>query len=115
MLKQLAGNCEFHAGSATQMHLHLAYQQRHFLNDERQHQLQQALQDWSGFPIELKIEVVEQTLSETPLQRHKRHLKQLEDAAHRALQNDVRLQELMQTFDANIVPGSVSPSETESS
>jgi len=121
MLKQLAGHCQFLRRDGNRVYFHLSQQQRHFLNQERQQQLQQALRQWSAAALELHIDLIEveanphgeQELPDTPLQRQKLRKQQRQLAAQQALDGDKLLQEFLNAFDANIIPGSVESVENE--
>jgi len=115
MSKQLAGNCELYQRDGDKLLFHLEHKQRHFLNDDRQGQLQQAMTQWLAKPVTIHIDLVEQALANTPMQLQKLRMKQRLDAAQQALEGDALLQEFIHTFDANIVPGSVLSVDKEDS
>ena len=78
----------------------------HLLNQERSEALAAAVRSELGADVKLKI-VVGQSDAETPAEIRERRETERQQAAHRAIENDPNVQEIINRFDATIIPDSI--------
>lgn len=98
--KMLASNCEMTNFTDNQMTLMLDKSQQVCLTSERQKSLQEAVSNYFSKPI--KINIVLGQVTQTPMQLdvHQRQVRSEE--ANKAIQNDPLVQNIVQTFGAEI-------------
>jgi DNA polymerase III subunit gamma/tau len=106
--RELANNCVIESidGQSCKLQLSAAY--KHLLSPGRQQKLQNALQDLTGKPIKLAIEVVTSKI-ETPSLQMAKTEEARQRAAVEAINSDANIQALKEHFDARILPGTIEP------
>jgi DNA polymerase-3 subunit gamma/tau len=106
--QQLALNCTLKQQTGDTVILLLAESRRQLLNPSRQTALQKALQDSLGSDIKLTIEVVAAT-ENTPADIKAQHAVEKQQDAEQSIYNDQTVKTLINTFDAQVAPGSIAP------
>lgn len=97
----LLKHCSVVTWHENKIHLSLDVSQEPCLNQSRQQQIQQALSDYLGNPIHLKI-TCGASKEMTPIQHEKKQYEKSQQDAMSILLNDEKVQALMKTFDATI-------------
>jgi DNA polymerase-3 subunit gamma/tau len=98
--KMLASNCELTHFGETEMIFTLERSQQVCLTPERQKSLQEAISQYFNKPIKIKINLGPVTNSPMQLDAHNRQARS--EAAMKAVQNDQLVQNLVQTFGAEV-------------
>jgi len=111
MLRELASHCVLQLRDAASIHLTLDHAHAHFLNPQRERQLENILQDYFAAPLRLEI-IPGQPESETPAASRTREARDRQQAALDAIQEDSGVKILQETFDARILPKTVQPQES---
>lgn len=106
--QQLALNCTLKQQSADAVILQLAESRRQLLNPTRQSALQKALQDSLGSAIKLTIDIVAAT-ENTPADIKAQRAAEKQQDAEQSIYNDQTVKTLINTFDAQVAPGSIAP------
>jgi DNA polymerase-3 subunit gamma/tau len=106
--QQLALNCTLKQQTSDAVILQLAEPRRQLLNPSRQTALQKALQDSLGSEVKLTIEVVAATQN-TPADIKAQHAAEKQQDAEQSIYNDQTVKTLINTFDAQVAPGSIAP------
>lgn len=111
MTSALANNCVLLSYENHVLRLGLTEQHGAMRTENAQLRLTQALQQVLGSEITLHIEILEAQAHslETPAQRLSRLNQERQLAAEQAIHDDALTQSVCQTFDAEIVPGSIRP------
>ncbi len=91
---------------ADQVEFLLDAKHEHLLNDERREALAQCLQRELGRPMRVKI-VKGESKQETPADKLRRREFERVEAARQAIENDPNVREIIDRFDATIVPESI--------
>ncbi len=110
MTRELAQHCTLAHLDEHRCELVLDEQFAHLCNDRWRERLQQALVAALGRPVKVVIRV-EPSDVETPASLRQRRQQEKLAAAAKAIAEDTTVRALMETFDAQIVPGSVKPIE----
>ncbi len=111
ILRELAGNCVLQQRDASGIRLTLDHAHAHFLNTQRERQLEKALQDYFAAPLKLEI-VSGLPEEETPAASRTRVARDRQQAAVAAIQEDSEVKILQEAFDAQIIPETVQPLES---
>ena len=106
--RQLALNCSLKQHSAERIELQIAESRQQLLNATRQGALQQALQDCLGANVKLSIDVVPAT-DTTPAEIKTQRAAEKQHDAEQSIYNDQTVKTLINTFDAQVAPGSIVP------
>ena len=110
MVKQLAVNCIMQAKEGSVVSLLLSEAHKQLLNANGEQRLQQALSQYYGQAMQLKISVGQAT-EETPAQVTARQAAERQQQAEQAIEQDPFVQAVKEKFDAEVVPGSVRPNK----
>ena len=110
ILLQLAMNCAWREQDGNIITLTLEPSCENLLTKERVERLQEALQAHYGTPIRLSIVVAASEL-ETPAQRATREQQARLNAATQAIESDVNVQKIVDTFGAKINTDSIQPTK----
>ena len=111
ILRELAGNCVLQQRDEAGIRLTLDHAHAHFLNTQRERQLEKALQDYFSAPLKLEI-VPGLPEEETPAASQTRVTRDRQQAAIVAIQEDNGVKILQEAFDAQIIPETVQPLES---
>lgn len=111
MTAALANNCVLLSYENHVLRLGLAEHHEAMKTENAQQRLTEALRQVLGEALSVRIEIMgDQAHSlETPAQRLARLNQERQQAAEQAIHNDALTQSVRQTFDAEIVPGSIRP------
>jgi DNA polymerase-3 subunit gamma/tau len=110
ILLQLAMNCAWQDQEGNNITLTLEPSCENLLTKERNDRLQEALQSHYGTPVRLSI-VVTQSEAETPAQRAQREQQARLSAATQAIESDVNVQKILDTFGAKINTDTIQPTK----
>jgi DNA polymerase-3 subunit gamma/tau len=108
MARELAHHCELVLLEAGQIALRLAPLHRHLQMKPAQEKLQQALSDYFGRPLLLRIEVAE-TETATPAATAQKAREERQDKAVAAIEQDGFVRDVIEMFDAQLVESSIKP------
>ena len=108
LARELAQNCELRSLNEGQCILRLAPSRAHLQMKPSPEKLQQALSDYLGRPVVLRIEVGEND-SETPAVVAGRQRQQRLDAAVNSIEQDAFVRDMIDSCDASIVQSSIKP------
>lgn len=108
ILNQLAMNCAWLEQDGNQIMLALEPNCENLLTQERIKRLQEAVQAYFAKPVILNIRVA-QAEAETPAQTEQREQQARQQAATQAIESDVNVQKILDTFGAKINPDSIQP------
>jgi DNA polymerase III subunit gamma/tau len=109
LVKQLAINCTMKQRDGCNIVLQIASGHSNLVNPKAKQRLQQALGEYFSIDAQLEIRVVEQIENESPAQTVQRETEQRQQQAVEAINEDSFTQTLKETFNAEIIPGSVKP------
>jgi len=115
LVKQLAINCVWKSREEGIIVLQLEQGHSNLLNPKAKLRLQQALGEYFDIDAQLQIEIIKTTVAspqsgmETPAQTLQREQQQRQQQAEQSINNDSFVQTLKETFNAEIIPGSVKP------
>jgi DNA polymerase III subunit gamma/tau len=109
LVKQLAINCTMKQRDGCNIVLQIASGHSNLVNPKAKQRLQQALGEYFNIDAQLEIKVVEQIENESPAQTVQREAQQRQQQAVEAINEDSFTQTLKETFNAEIIPGSVKP------
>jgi len=117
LVKQLAINCSMTKRDGCNIVLQIASGHSNLINVKAKQRLQQALGEYFNIDAQLEIKVVNQAAasnnnasqSETPAQANSRETEQRQQQAVESINEDSFTQSLKETFNAEIIPGSVKP------
>lgn len=108
IVQQLAMNCAMKQRDANSIDLCLSPIHKQLLSDSRHSTLTDALQ--SALQAEVRVNItIEEPVGNTPAVLEKQRQAQRQQAAETDIENDKALQQLMDTFNAQISPGSIHP------
>ncbi len=115
MVKQLAANCVLHKREGNIIVLALDSRYKQLRNPKAEKRIQSALSEYYDAEITLQIELAEQqTLPvETPAQTGARERDERQQQAENTIENDGFVQMMKKTMNAEIIPGSVKPVESD--
>jgi DNA polymerase-3 subunit gamma/tau len=109
MVKQLAANCLLLAQDGNTIRLGLGAGHKQLLSPKAEKRLQQALGEYFDASINLVIEIVTDNNHETPAQTEAREKDERQLQAERSIEEDGFVQAMKETFNAEVIPGSVRP------
>jgi len=116
MVKQLAANCVLrkHEGNTVVLALDARFKQ--LRNAKAEQRIQSALSEYFDCEITLQIELADQQSlpAETPAQSDARVRDERQQQAEQSIENDSFVQMMKKNMNAEIIPGSVRPVETDS-
>ena len=108
MSRELAQHCELRELAETQCILRLPPAHRHLQMKPAQDKLQQALSDYLGRPIQLRIELAEVERA-TPAASVQQERKARQDLAVASIEQDPFVRDVIDTFDASLIESSIKP------
>ena len=108
MERMLAHNCELVSWRDGRLELRVAHAQRHLNSRSYLERLQQALEVQIGAKIRLEITVGEGDGQTVAAVRDREQKQQMSDAA-KAIDGDPFVRDLIENFDARVVPSSIKP------
>ena len=106
--RELAQQCEMRERTAGSVLLRLAANQSHLNIKTAQEKLQQALSDYLGQAVSLRIEIGE-VASETPAVVVARDRQERQDAAVASIEQDMFVRDVIEQCDASLVGSSIKP------
>jgi DNA polymerase-3 subunit gamma/tau len=109
LVKQLAINCTMKQRDGCNIVLQIESGHSNLLNPKAKQRLQQALGEYFNIDAQLEIEVATNVEAESPAQTIKREVDERQQQAERAVEEDSFTQSLKESFNAELVPGSVKP------
>jgi DNA polymerase-3 subunit gamma/tau len=109
MVRQLAANCLLLEQDGNTIRLGLGDGHKQLLNPKAEKRLQQALGEYFDANIRLEIETCTDENHETPAQAEEREKNERQKQAEKSIEEDGFVQAMKETFNAEIVPGSVRP------
>jgi DNA polymerase-3 subunit gamma/tau len=111
MVRQLAANCLLLEQDGNTIRLGLGDGHRQLLNAKAEKRLQQALGEYFDDNIRLEITIHTDDNTETPAQAelHEKNARQRQ--AEKSIEEDGFVRAMKETFNAEVVPGSIRPSE----
>ena len=109
LVRQLAANCLLLAQDGNTIRLGLDDGHKQLLNPKAEQRLQQALGEYFDADIRLEIETYTDDSTETPAQAATREKNERQRQAEQSVEEDGFVQAMKETFNAEIVPGSVRP------
>ncbi len=108
MERMLAHNCELVSWQDGKLVLRVAHAQRHLNNRSYQERLQQALEQHIGAKIKLEINVGQGDGKTVAAMRDREQKEQMSEAA-KAIDGDPFVRDLIENFDARVLPASIKP------
>ncbi len=108
MARELAQHCELSGSEGDLISLRLAPEHRHLQMKPAQDKLQQALSDYLGRAIQLRIELAG-VLGVTPAAEAQRSRKKLRESAVASIEQDGFVREIIEMFDATLIESSIKP------
>lgn len=108
LARELAQNCELRELDDAQCVLRLAPSKAHLQMKPNPERLEQALFDYFGRPLRLKIELA-QNETNTPAETAQLQRRALQDRANGAISEDSFVRDVIEYFDASIVESSIKP------
>ncbi len=110
LTRELANNCILEKIDDTGCLLLLDAGHKQLNSSRTEQKLQQALQNYFGRPLKLKIETTKLTDSTvTPATLMNQQRAEQQKAAESAIDNDENIQALKDQFDARVIPGTIEP------
>ncbi|MCK8515757.1 DNA polymerase III subunit gamma/tau [Methylonatrum kenyense] len=109
MSQELAMQCHWGRQDQDLVVLHLDRAHIHLCMPPLEKRLREALSDWFGRPVTLRIEPVEAAATQTPAAMADEQRRQRQRLAEQAIDGDPTVSALRETFGAEIVPDSVQP------
>jgi len=109
LVKQLAINCTVKKRDGKNILLQIETGHANLINPKAKQRLQQALGEYFNIEAQLEIEVVNTISGESPAQTVQRETEQRQQQAVRSINEDSFTQTLKESFNAEIIPGSVKP------
>ena len=109
LVRQLAANCLLLEQDGNTIRLGLDDGHKQILNPKAEKRLQQALGEYFDADIRLEIETYTDDSTETPAQAATREKNERQRQAEQSVEEDGFVQAMKETFNAEIVPGSVRP------
>ena len=115
MVKQLAANCVLHKREGNIIVLALDSRYKQLRNPKAEKRIQSALSEYYDAEITLQIELADQQALpvETPAQTGARERDERQQQAENTIENDGFVQMMKKTMNAEIIPGSVKPVESD--
>jgi DNA polymerase-3 subunit gamma/tau len=109
LVKQLAINCTMKQRDGCNIILQIESGHSNLLNPKAKQRLQQALGEYFNIDAQLEIEVAAHVDVESPAQTIKREVDERQQQAEQSVEEDSFTQSLKESFNAELVPGSVKP------
>ncbi|MBT8128717.1 MAG: DNA polymerase III subunit gamma/tau [Gammaproteobacteria bacterium] len=109
MVKQLAANCQLLQQDGNTIRLGLDPRCKQLLSPKAEKRLQQALGEYFDADIRLEIETSTDDSRETPAQAEAREKNERQQQAEKSIEEDGFVQAMKETFNAEVIPGSVRP------
>ena len=109
MVKQLAANCFLLEQAGNTIRLGLDKGHKQLLSPKAEKRLQQALGEYFDANIRLEIETEAELRQETPAQAAAREKDERQLRAEKSIEDDGFVQAMKETFNAEVIPGSVRP------
>ncbi len=109
MVKQLAINCTFKQRDGNTIKLEIENGHSNLVNPKAKQRLQQALGEYFNIDANLNIKVVQQIETESPAKTVQRETNERQQQAEQSVNEDSFAQTLKESFNAEIIPGSVKP------
>ncbi len=106
--RQLAHHCSLVAVKGGRVELRLASQHESLLSDAALARLGAALGDYWGRPVKVHVQI-DEAAPDSPAARARREARARQLAAEAAIESDPVVKGLKETFDADLVPGSIQP------
>ncbi|MEL6710923.1 MAG: DNA polymerase III subunit gamma/tau C-terminal domain-containing protein, partial [Pseudomonadota bacterium] len=91
------------------LHLLVQPQVASLIGSRSEQKLQQALKNYHGKPLKLRLTATQEQAVDSPVARQAAAQAERQRAAEQSMTQDPMVQALQQTFDAQIVPGSIRP------
>jgi DNA polymerase-3 subunit gamma/tau len=110
MVRELANNCRYLRRDDSVVVLGLAEAKAHLATEKSQQKIEGLLSEYFAQPLKLHIEIT-QDEGETPAQSKQRAEAERLQSAESAIQEDDFVKAMGETFDAQIVPGTVRPNK----
>ena len=108
MARELAQHCELAAYSEGNLALRLSPVHRHLQMKPAQDKLQQALAEYLGGAVVLKIDLVE-VQGDTPAATAQRARQEKQDKAVASIEQDGFVRDVIEMFDAQLIESSIKP------
>jgi DNA polymerase-3 subunit gamma/tau len=108
MVRELANNCRGLGLEEGVVVLGLSNPKSHLATENARSKLADSLSAYFGQPLSIRIEVTEDE-GETPEQNRQRAAEDRQRQAEKSIQDDSFIRALEETFDAELVPGTVKP------
>ncbi|MGE5384419.1 MAG: DNA polymerase III subunit gamma/tau [Betaproteobacteria bacterium] len=108
MARELGQHCELREMTATSCLLRLSPTHRHLQIKAAQDKLQQALSEYFGQPLALRIELAE-IESDTPAAVGKREQQEKQEAAIASIEQDPFVRDVIENFDASLIETTIKP------
>ena len=108
LARELAQNCELRLLSDGQCLLRLSPKQTHLQMKPNPERLQQALAEYLGRPVQMRIELGENEV-DTPAETAGRQRQEQQDRAANAIAQDVFVRDVIDSFGASVVESSIKP------
>ena len=108
MARELAQNCELRSVDEIRVVLCLSPTHRHLQMKPAQDKLQQALSEYFGRPLQLRIDL-EEAAGETPAAVAQRRRQERQDQAVVSVEQDEFVREAIDLFDATVIESSIKP------
>ncbi len=109
LVKQLAINCTFKQRNGNTIELEIENGHSNLVNVKAKQRLQQALGEYFNIEANLNIKVVQQIETESPAKTVQRETNERQQQAEQSVNEDSFAQTLKESFNAEIIPGSVKP------
>ncbi|UCB55265.1 MAG: DNA polymerase III subunit gamma/tau [Thiotrichales bacterium] len=109
MVRQLAANCVLLEQNGNTIRLGLDKGHRQLLSSKAEKRLQQALGEYFDADIRLEIDTGADKSAETPAQAESRERDERQQQAEKSIEEDGFVQAMKETFNAEVIPGSVRP------
>ena len=109
MVKQLAANCQLLQQDGNTIRLGLDPRCKQLLSPKAEKRLQQALGEYFDTDIRLEIDTGTDGGHETPAQAEAREKDERQQQAEKSIEEDGFVQAMKETFNAEVIPGSVRP------
>jgi len=105
---QLAKNCALAGSNHDSIGLHILESHKQLVSDKRKEDIQQAIRDITDTTVKLTITISDK-ITNTPASMEQQRMHQRQQNAEVSIHNDSAVQQIMETFDAQITPDSIQP------
>jgi len=110
MVREFANNCRFLRREDNVIVLGLAEAKAHLATDKSQSKIESILSEYFEQALKLTLEITQEE-GETPAQSRQRAEEDRQKSAEHSMQEDDFVKALGESFDAQIVPGTVKPNQ----